>query len=413
MGTLNKAGGQAGSAMVTALLLTAMMLTMSLAAISLVDSQQRESGTQRKREATFNLTEGVLNTQIFLMSRDWPGTAPTAYPRTCTKANAADVRCPDDPRLVASFKGVDYNKGIAWTTEIRDNVTGSQNYYDDGVMSAANIPSWDANGDSYMWVRSQSLLPDGKARTLVALVKAEQLATNFPNHAVVAGSIDITQNGNQSYIYTTDANGVNGRVVVRCSPPSASGCAREGKDVQISPATVESDPAMKPAMTPEAIDRLREAARASGTYYAGGASACPSSLTGDLIFIENATGCEAFNSNTAVYNSKAKPGVLVVGSGHLYVHNPTFYGLIYHVNGSDGVGSPQPAGSPAMTSKGNTTIIGAVIIDGAGELEIGNNNGGSAFPGNLWFDSNARNSLKAFGTAGIVQNSFREIQAKR
>lgn len=410
---------QEGSAIVTALMLVTLMLTMSFAAISFVDSQQRDSGRDRKRESTFVVTEGVLNTQIFLMSRQWPGTVSTAYPSACTKANAADLRCPDDPRLATSFRGPDYDAGITWSTEIRDNVIpAAENFYDETAMGNPAIPTWDANQDSYMWVRSQAVLPDGKSRTLVALVKAEELATNFPKHAVVAGSIDVSQNGNHTYIHTRDEDtGEAGRVVVRCSPPSAAGCAKENKPNHISPAEVESNPLQKPAMSPEGIDQLREAARANGTYFKGGAD-CPYSLQGnqpgEIVFIESAAGCEGrFGDNKAVYNTAEKPGVVVIGSGHFVLEGPTYYGLIYHVNGSDGVGPAVGNGNPAVTTKNNSVVIGAIIIDGDGRLHVGNNNGTKGFPGNIVFDGGARNALKAFGTAGIVQNSFREIQPLR
>lgn len=417
----SRLAGERGAALVTSLSLVLVMLTVSFAALAFVDTQQRESARERQREATFVLTEGVLNTQIFLLSRQWPGTPTAAYPRTCTKANATDFRCPDDPRLAASFRGADYRAGITWVTEIRDNpVPTSENFYDETKMADASIPSWDANKDAYLWVRAQAVLANGHERTLVALVKAEELATNFPKHAVIAGSISMSQSGNHTYLYTRDdQTGENGRVVVRCSPPDAAGCAQEGKPQQISPAQVESVAEQKAAMSPESIQQLRLAAIANGTYY--GPGQCPTSLQGpnpgDIVFIEVATGCNAHNNNTSVYNSKENPGVLVIGSGHFELAGPTYYGLLYHTNASwvqpGDTAVPVPVGTPAVTLKNNSVLSGALIIDGSGQLAIGNNNGTKGFKGNIVFDSNARNALKVFGTAGIVQNSFRELNSKR
>lgn len=406
-----KATSERGSALVTAILITMVLLSVTVAAISFVDTQSRESGRERKREATFQLTEGVMNTQIFLLSRDWPGTVATKYP-ICTPATQNDPRCPDTTLLTKSFKGPDYSRGINWTSELHDNtVPAAENYYDDAFVRQQ--PSWDVNGDGYLWVRAEGTLPDARTRAIVALIRAEQLATNFPRHAVIAGSINITQNGNHSYIWTssTDQNGQangNGRVLVRCSPPSAAGCAREGKDIQISPATVESDPSQPNALGSETIERLRESARANGTYYAAGQ--CAPTLTGEVIFMENPTGCQ-FGVQGTVYNSKAKPGVIIVGTGTFYLAHGTVHALVYHVNGSDGVNAPNAANVSAVITKANSAIVGQVIIDGNGKLEVGNNNGGPGLPGNIVYDANAANSLKAFGTAGIVQNSFREIQA--
>jgi hypothetical protein len=197
-------------------------------------------------------------------------------------------------------------------------------------------------------------------------------------------------------------------VVVRCSPVTASGCAQEGKDQQISPAAVESNLTMPDALTPEVVERLRESARANGTYF--GAGQCPTSLAGDLVFLENPTVCR-FGSSGTVWNQKGKPGVVIIGSGSFYFEHARLYALVYHVNGSDGVGAPVASGTPAITIKNNGTIEGQVIIDGNGELEVGNNSGGSSSIGNVIYDANVVNNLKAFGTAGIVQNSFREIYA--
>jgi hypothetical protein len=398
--------------MVTAILITMLLLSVTLSAVGFVDTQQRESGRERKREATFQLSEGVMNSQIFLLSRDWPGTGATAYPTACSPANQADLRCPDTTLLTRSFAGPDYAAGISWTTEVHDNtIPNAENYYEDAFVRQQ--PRWDANSDGFMWVRAEGTLADGRTRAIVALVRAEQLITNFPRHAVVAGSIDLTQNGNQVYLNTTstDAGGnVNGagRVVVRCSPPTAAGCAAEGKEQQISPATVESNLGMPSALTPEVIERLRENARANGTYF--GSGQCPASLAGDLVFLENPTGCR-FGVSGAVWNAKGDPGVVIIGSGSFYLEHVHLYALVYHVNGSDGAGAPVANGTPAITLKNNGIVEGQVIIDGSGELEVGNNSGGSASLGNVIYDANVVNNLRAFGTAGIVQNSFREIYA--
>jgi len=403
-----------GSVVITALAMVTLMLVISFSAIAFVDSTQRESGRERKRESTFVLSEGVLNTQIFLLSRQWPGQAVGQYPYQCTKLNASDPRCPDDPRLATSFRGPDYNGGITWTTEIRDNPIGSVDYYDETVMANATIPRWDANKDSYLWVRAQGILANGKRRTLVALVKAEELAVNFPRQAVVAGSIDITQNGNHSYISSSDIEtGEAGAVVVRCSPPTSQGCAEEKKDIHISPAEVQSNPAMANAMNARTIELLRDQARSAGTYYPAGGPCPPSSaLAGQIVFMERPNNC-VFGDTGAIYNTRPNPGVLIIGSGKITFDHGTYNGLVYHVNGSDGVGAPVPAGTAAVTLKSNSAIVGQLIIDGSGRLEMGNNNGGPGLPGNIVYMGRARNNLKAFGTAGIVQNSFREIQAKR
>lgn len=404
---------QDGSAMVTAMMITMLMLAVTMTAIGFVDVQTRESGRERKRESTFQLTEAVMSSQIFLMSRQWPGTVGLQYPPTCSKANQLDLRCPDTATLQNAFRGsVDYKRSIDWTTEIRDN-RGTSNYWDDAFVAMQD--RWDSNRDGFMWVRAQGKLANGEQRVIVALVRAERIVTNFPRHAVVAGSIDITQNGNHEYVYTDyrDANGnliESGRVVVRCNAPAApdetNPCVNEKRASNVSPAAIETDLAMQPALNPDVIERLRETARNSGTYTASG---CPATLTGAVVFVENANGCR-FGSTGSVYNSAATPGVLVIGSGYFELQAGTFYGLVYHVNGSDGVG---PAlSTTAFSTKSGGVVVGQVIIDGNGRLEVGNNNGGPGVRGNINFDPRGSQALQTFGTAGIVQNSFREVRPR-
>jgi hypothetical protein len=53
--------------------------------------------------------------------------------------------------------------------------------------------------------------------------------------------------------------------------------------------------------------------------------------------------------------------------------------------------------------KGNISIIGAIVIDGAGGLSAGSSKV------NLVYNPNVFAGLTAFGTAGLVQNTFREV----
>jgi hypothetical protein len=125
------------------------------------------------------------------------------------------------------------------------------------------------------------------------------------------------------------------------------------------------------------------------------------------VFLERAS-CSY--TATVTWNTEAQPGALVIGSGTMsFGGNSTYNGLVYHVNGSDGVG-PAIDGI-VLTLEGNSCILGSVVVDGAGGVLIGSSGGASKCDGNLSFAPNAANGLRAYGTAGIVQNSFREIVA--
>src|SRR6185312_11375690 len=84
-----------------------------------VDSQTQETGRERVRETSFNVGEGLLGSQVFVLSRSWPGTAAEAYPTSC--GTTAHAKCPDGASLVAAFGGADVAKGVVWQTRVLDN----------------------------------------------------------------------------------------------------------------------------------------------------------------------------------------------------------------------------------------------------------------------------------------------------
>jgi hypothetical protein len=175
--------------------------------------------------------------------------------------------------------------------------------------------------------------------------------------------------------------------------------------VQVGPnAVVNVDPSARPALSPETLDRMRDYAKAANTYF----TSCPANLTGDVVFIETASNCD-YKGNDE-WNTTAHPGVLIIGSGHItFEGTTTYHGVIYDANGSDGV---NPAYTDnVVTVQGNGCVDGAVVIDGGGGLQVGASNGSNKCNGNIQFEANASTNLRAYGTAGIVQNSFREIVA--
>jgi Tfp pilus assembly protein PilX len=402
---------QTGSALITAMLVMFVFSLLGVATLTLVDQQQKESARERVRESSFSLAEGVLNAQIYLLSRQWPGEASQAYSGQCTVATSANPKCPDQSTMQTGFTGNDYTNNLTWTTEIHDNtqtgLTASENFYDDTAVRAQ--PQWDSNRDGYMWVRAQGLVR-GKRRTLVALVKAEDLSIQFPRNAVVAGKVNIGPNGNQTYINTSGSY-----VTLRCSAANLNPCKGWSKDVQVGPnGTIVGNPSQPPALSPEKIDRLRATAKALGTYYASGAACPPSSaLNNPLVFIEKSNNCDFTITAGGQWNSLANPGVLVIGSGMVQFtsNKDTYYGVVYNVNGSDQPSQPSLQSSNTVVEIKNACIYGSVVIDGPGGLDIGSNNGANYCNGNMQYDANVANRLRAFGTAGIVQNSFREIVA--
>ncbi len=403
-----RGSGEEGMALLVVMVLMGVMLTVGFAIASTVDTQAGESRKQRVRDSSFNLAESALNAQIFALARDWPGLGAAKVPPTilpypaCTQASATP-RCPDNAALVAG--GSPDLAGATWQTSVRDNgAVSAPDFYSDA--SSALQPGYDANNDGRVWVRARAVV-QGRPRTLVGLVRAEKQEEDLPHAALLAGSLDITNNGKKELIRSAGAP-----VRVRCNPISVGflGKSCVGQAVssaldltnlltgrlatQISGTSPVSVPTAPAAMAPEARARLKATAIANGTYYA----ACPTAaqLTGQIVYV--ATGNCSYTSNTQ-FNSAQAPGVLIMESGTLaFGGTSNFFGVVYHANLLN-------VSTTAVETQGNARIRGGVLIDGMAQFEVGSSGL------NIDFDLNAYRAVSSYGSAGVIQNTFREIQA--
>jgi Tfp pilus assembly protein PilX len=391
-----------GSALVPALLIMGVMLTSGLALLALTEGNQRDSRREREREASFQLAEGVLNAQIYRLSTQWPSQNAdrTLYPAAGCTATSVEQGCPNGTSVEANFTGPDYTRDVSWKVQVRDNTTTAKNYYTESIMgSGTDEWTYDENGDNFIWARAEATVA-GHKRVLVALVEAENTTLNFPRAAVVAGKFATTNKGNKVIVDTNGAanNYTAGDVIVRCDPATVCASYERGKG-QIEPDTVKGNVNQPNAVSPEALETLRQRAIAEGNYIADGA-ACPASLQGDqpgeIVFIEHSNGC-SYQGNVN-WNTKEKPGFLVIGKGTIYLLGTTnFYGVIYHANTDN-------SSNTLVDLNGNTQVTGAIAIDGAGGLMAGSSKE------NVIYDPNVILGLTATGTASIVQNTFREIR---
>jgi Tfp pilus assembly protein PilX len=404
---LSRAREDAGNALVVSLVVMGLLLTLSLSLLAQVDTEQAEGGRERARESSFQVAEGALNAQVFQLSTRWPDDE-ADYPPVCDQSTTGQQDCPGTNAMNSTYQNVDQAKSTAWTTHVRDNDASQPDYWSDSLLTA---PTWDANGDNYVWVRSTALV-NQRQRTVVALIKAER--TPIPpaggSHALVAGYFTTNNNGNKVIIDTDGASNefTNGDVVVRCSfadalPPETN-CADyehdKSKGAQVTPERVFSNPA-QPNLTPEQLAAARAAAKAAGNYYASTYAGCPP-LTGDqpgeTVFIENANGC-SYEGNDD-YNTATKPGVVVIGRGYIDIRgNASFYGLLYHANLDN-------SNEVLIELGGNCSVVGAIAVDGPGGVIAGSSKVNIVFDGNVFTNFEGLNQA---GTASIVPNTFREI----
>lgn len=395
-----------GFAMATVMGLLAIVLALALATLSVTDGQTRQSGVVRTKETAFNIAEAALNAQIFALAQEWPGLGDKDTPYAPCSPASGTSRCPRTPALTGLSSSPDVARGISWTTAVKDNGTGtSQNFYADAIT--LNAPGYDANGDGRLWVRSQATV-NGRTRTLVALVRAEEAQEDIPHAALITGRLDLSNMGNKVIIDGSEGNMPT--AMVRCTPQAGeaqpclghqigSGGIKDMDDLdkkleqQLNPNRYVTNYQGGDAMTPEARERLKARAIADGTYF----TTCPGTPpSGQVVWI--ASGSCFWTGNQTV-NSEAAPGMLVLdGNATLYLGGTvTFHGVVYAVNPTDST-------NVVVQVQGNAQVLGGLLVDGPAAVI-----GGSSKL-NVQLDDSAFGRVRSYVSAGIIQNTWREIR---
>jgi Tfp pilus assembly protein PilX len=382
---------QQGIALVLSLVLVVIMFSIGVATLAFVGGQRELSSGERVRESAFNLAEAALNSQLFLVSQKWPGSQASAYPAGCS-STAVVSGCPDPGPINAQFTGGDYAHA-SWTTAVQDNGGGSPDYYSTTV--ATSQPHYDANSDGKLWIRAQTVT-GGVKRTIVTQVSAQLREIPFPRNSVTAGHFSTTNTGRKVVIDTNGSTytknpGQPAPVAVRCNSGPKSACLNyDPQKGQVSPPLYQTGFSSSSTVTADELNALRGVARSNNTYYASG---CPSSLTGSLVFIENAN-C---SYNTGAVNSLDSLGMVVVSTGTLTLGgNATFYGLVYAAN-------LQNSSGDVVLLQGCAKIIGAVAVDGQGGLSAG------SCGVNVAFNANALRLAKGYSQSTAVKGTWREV----
>jgi hypothetical protein len=399
-----------GTAIVMAIVLMTMMVAVGLAAYSFVDTQQKASVQERQRESSFNLAEAALNSQSFVLSRRWAGAASsfaTTTP-TCSKSTGVAVQCPDPAQLAAAYNTPDYAVGSTWKTTVYDDrgsAAGSSSpFYDSAIIEAKAAggldvtPHWDANHNNVVWVKAETVVR-GRARTLVALVQVQENVEFLPKRVILAGQFELTPNGNGVYIKTNPDATSQHPVTLRCAinNPSCAEFTPDKKNPQLDPpgAIVGGDFVGKDALEDDVKERLKERAIADGTFYDG---VCPTDeqLTGKVVWVQ---GCALgkYTKNN-IWNSPTSSGILMWADGVLELGGKSdFYGIVYHLNNSNS------SDNEVLRLRGGLTIHGGAFVDGPGGIDVGSNRV------NITYDDNAFVGVSSYGSASIVQNSWRDI----
>ena len=199
--------GEGGSVVVTAVMMMAIMIPIGLALLAIVDTQARESGTERTRDRAFNLAESALQSAAFSLSRGaWPaaaGSAPSntgssgtsmycglaSYGATLGAAtNAGSATAKLQPRLNATYDDASYT-GATWQINVCDNdltSAGPTVWREDLLTTSRNF---DENADELVWVRSEAQVA-GRRRVLAALVRVEETPAFSSKYGLITGRMN-------------------------------------------------------------------------------------------------------------------------------------------------------------------------------------------------------------------------------
>jgi hypothetical protein len=412
-----------GSVLVTAILVLAVMLSLGFAVFSQVDTQTRQSRSERERESTFNLAEAALSAQTFILGRRGTGIVGHQYPLTgCPQTPPADdYYCPLSAQIQKSYNGagqVDFNFGAGstdgWHTYVRDDknpATGQAlRFWDEQILDPAYAqyatwPRYDADGNRHVWVRSEAVVR-GRKRAIVAWVRIEDRVINFPQYAVLAGKVGGDNSGGHGGRPLVNSTGSALGIAVRCStPPQSANCIdlnlSKGPQLQPPGNYQLNYPRQSALEDPDALQALEDVARANGTYY----TSCPANPNGKIVVIENAGSSCAYNNSTPAAagasiccNTQANPGLLILKRGKVnFGGNIEFWGVIWNAN------LDNSSDANMIETSGTSGIHGGALVDGPGGVLAG------SAGNNIVFYATSFENISSVGTAGVVQNTWREV----
>jgi hypothetical protein len=201
-----KLRSQDGSALVTALMVMLVILPLGLALLAIVDTQAKDSGSERTRDRAFNLADSALTSAAFSLGKySWPSSGSAAPSNTgatgtasaCSSAsygatlgatpaaNSATAKL--QPNLNASYEDSAYI-GAAWQINVCDNdpADAAHPVWKDALLSRWN---YDQNADGKLWIRSEATV-SGRKRVLAGLVEVAQTPAMSSKYGVIAGRMN-------------------------------------------------------------------------------------------------------------------------------------------------------------------------------------------------------------------------------
>jgi type II secretory pathway pseudopilin PulG len=428
---MNRVREEQGFVLITAIILLTVMLGFGIALVTLANSQQSASSREQWTEGAFNLAEAALNAQVAQLSREWPGVgthekSPGSLVATCTPATSESTNyCPESAVLEKAYPSTGSTSCTGteawgspltnkWVTYVREDLGGSPyfdskkeqkaNEFDEGHEVEGKLEPW-----RKLWVRAVGVV-NCHAVTVVSLVSEQLAHTSFPEAAVSSNWFKTGNKGNKIILKRKGkGSGQNGKFTIRCEPPHPSECEeyeREGKkEGQIQPELLpeEQQPSMTPSTTlsTEQLESLKSQAKSEGHFFSP--PNCPASLealAGRPVYVE---GCGGLKFSGGAANSATKPGFLVLANGSIDLGGggAIYYGVIYDAN-------LLKSSEVLVTVRGGAKIVGEIIVDGSGGVELGDKGGkGESESVAFEYSAGAAENFETVTGVAATRNSFR------
>ena len=354
----------------------------------------------------------MLNTHAFVLTESWPYTSAKALPDctsdgslvTATGGTATVFACPQQNDLDATFASREYKGKLSWTSRVRDNggtskcaITGTMMcsyFYSDATALAQ--PSWDANGDGQLWIRTRVKL-GSNYRAVVQRVELDKQPIQFPQAVLTAGKLTMKDSPHIKVV--TNYSPIN----LRCAINTA-GCLAVKKTKQIAPYRISFSYPQQTAIPAASLADLRARAKSEGWWYA----TCPSSPPGTQVFVEsgNCTGAAMPYTSPTVRGTYIQAtgtltmsGKLPASANYTKGRKGNFWGLIYMAN------TTKLTGDVLKIDKGKRLIRGVVAVDWAGGMNLGGSKDTL-----LEYDPFVIQGLYLYHGTALVRPSFRIIQ---
>ncbi len=201
-----KLRSQDGSALVTALMVMLVILPVGLALLAIVDTQAKDSGSERTRDRAFNLADSAMTSASFSLGKySWPSSASSAPSNSGSSGTAAacsgasygatlgaatnpgSATAKLQPNLNATYDDPAY-AGATWQINVCDNdpADAANPVWKDALLSRWN---YDENADGKVWIRSEARV-GGRKRVIAGLVEVARAPALASKYGVITGRMN-------------------------------------------------------------------------------------------------------------------------------------------------------------------------------------------------------------------------------